>query len=167
MNRKLMLVIALVLVLVVTGVTVAMAAAQNDLAQVRRATARYHRTEVAQAAGYDLLPGLDHCFENPGVGAMGYHYINADLLDLELNADEPEAMVYAPGPNGQLKLAAVEYIVPAEPWDEAGTGDLPEVLGRHLHLNADLGVYVLHAWVWENNPSGMFEDWNPRVICDS
>lgn len=167
MNRKLMLVIALVLVLVVTGVTVAMAAAQNDLAQVRRATARYHRTEVAQAAGYDLLPGLDHCFENPGVGAMGYHYINADLLDLELNADEPEAMVYAPGPNGQLKLAAVEYIVPAEPWDEAGTGDLPEVLGHHLHLNADLGVYVLHAWVWENNPSGMFEDWNPRVICDS
>lgn len=167
MNRKLMLVIALVLVLVVTGVTVAMAAAQNDLAQVRRATARYHRTEVAQAAGYDLLPGLDHCFENPGVGAMGYHYINADLLDLELNADEPEAMVYAPGPNGQLKLAAVEYIVPAEPWDEAETGDLPEVLGRHLHLNADLGVYVLHAWVWENNPSGMFEDWNPRVICDS
>src|SRR5690606_14681353 len=110
---------------------------------------------------------LDHCFENPGVGAMGYHYINADLLDLELNADEPEAMVYAPGPNGQLKLAAVEYIVPAEPWDEAGTGDLPEVLGHHLHLNADLGVYVLHAWVWENNPSGMFEDWNPRVICDS
>jgi hypothetical protein len=21
--------------------------------------------------------------------------------------------------------------------------------------------------VWENNPSGMFADWNPRVNCDN
>lgn len=25
------------------------------------------------------------------------------------------------------------------------------------------GVYVLHAWIFEHNPAGMFEDWNPRV----
>jgi hypothetical protein len=140
------------------------AAAQNDLAQVRIATAKFHRLDIAQASGYVLVPGLDHCFNNPGVGAMGYHYINPDLLDLELDPLQPEAMVYAPGPNGQLRLAAVEYIVPAEPWD-AENNHLPEVLGQHLHINEDLGVYVLHAWIWKHNPTGMFEDWNPNVTC--
>ena len=27
--------------------------------------------------------------------------------------------------------------------------------------------YELHTWVWQHNPYGMFEDWNPRVRCDS
>jgi hypothetical protein len=25
--------------------------------------------------------------------------------------------------------------------------------------------YSLHAWIWKNNPSGMFKDWNPKVTC--
>ena len=25
--------------------------------------------------------------------------------------------------------------------------------------------YELHAWLFRSNPSGMFEDWNPRVSC--
>jgi hypothetical protein len=76
-------------------------------------------------------------------------------------------MVYAPGPDGQLQLAAVEYIVPAEPWDKAGNpGQSARTsMGRSLHLNEELGVYVLHAWVWKNNPEGMYEDWNPKVTC--
>ena len=32
-----------------------------------------------------------------------------------------------------------------------------------LHLNENLGVYVLHAWVWKYNPNGVFADFNPRV----
>jgi hypothetical protein len=32
-------------------------------------------------------------------------------------------------------------------------------------LNPALGWYILHAWVWKNNPAGMFEDWNPTVTC--
>jgi hypothetical protein len=39
------------------------------------------------------------------------------------------------------------------------------VLGHHLHLNPGLGVYVLHAWIFKNNPAGIFEDWNPNVTC--
>ena len=30
----------------------------------------------------------------------------------------------------------------------------------------DLGLYVLHAWIWQNNPTGMFMDWNPTVSCN-
>jgi hypothetical protein len=39
------------------------------------------------------------------------------------------------------------------------------VLGQHLHLNPALGVYILHAWIWRYNPSGIFQDWNPMVSC--
>jgi hypothetical protein len=38
-------------------------------------------------------------------------------------------------------------------------------LGIEFHSNG-AGLYVLHAWVWKNNPSGLFEDWNPAVTCD-
>lgn len=156
------------LVALLTGMTAAAAPSgergQSELAQVRAATAPLHRVEAAEAAGHRLLEGLDHCFDNPGVGAMGYHYIDPDRLDLDLDPRKPEALVYAPDARGKLKLAAVEYIVPAEAWD-AHHEHPPQVLGQHLHLNAALGVYVLHAWIFKNNPAGIFEDWNPNVSC--
>lgn len=165
MNRKILILMGSIVVLAVVAVTVAFAARKNSLAEVRTATAQFHRTEAAQAAGWDLVPGLDHCFDNPGVGGMGFHYINTDLLDTTLDPERPEAMVYTPGSNGKLRLGAVEYIVPAEAWDGAGNSDLPVLHGRTFHLNEALGVYVLHAWIWQNNPAGMFEDWNPQVSC--
>lgn len=137
-----------------------------DLAAVRAATARFHRPAAGEAAGYQSVGGLDHCFAapDPSVGAMGYHLIDVASLDLELDPLRPEALVYVPGPRGQLRLGAVEWIVPAEAWDESHD-HLPQVLGHHLHLNEALGVYVLHAWLFEPNPAGTFEDWNPRVSC--
>ncbi len=156
--------VSLVLLLVIAG-TAALAAGGPELAPVRAATAGYHRLAAAQEAGYELVPGLDHCFGNPGVGAMGYHYIDVDALDTTLEATHPEAMVYASQPNGRLRLVAVEYIVPADAWDASGSSVLPELFGQEFHLNADLGVYVLHAWIWKNNPAGIFEDWNPNVTC--
>ena len=149
----------------ILAISTAFAAEDEDISNLRTATARFHRTKAAQAAGYHLVPGLDHCFSNPGVGAMGYHYINTSILDLTVEELKPEAMVYVPGPHGKLQLGAVEFIVPAQAWDEAGNSEPPTVLGRSFHLNQALGVYVLHAWIWKHNPSGMFEDWNPKVSC--
>jgi hypothetical protein len=138
---------------------------RDQLAQVRAATARFHNTDAAMAAGYAFVPGLDYCFNNPGVGGMGYHLIKTSSLDLTVNMLEPEAVVYAPGPNGQFQLVAVEYIVPAAAWDAAGNTQPPSVLGQSFHLEPALGVYVLHAWIWRENPLGMFMDWNPKVSC--
>jgi hypothetical protein len=157
----------LMMALLLAASIVLSAAGNDELAAIRRAAAPFHRVETAQAAGWDLVPGLDYCFNNPGIGAMGYHYINMALLDTTLDALQPEAMVYAPGPNGQLQLGAVEYIVPADAWDALGMQHPPSVLGHHLHLNPTLGVYVLHVWVFKHNPAGMFEDWNPNVSCRS
>lgn len=162
MKGKQIFVLGLVILLLALAATAALAGSQEELAHVRAATAQFHRPEAARAAGYDLLPGLDHCFNNPGVGAMGYHYINPGLLDTTVEATRPEAMVYAPGANGQLHLAAVEYIVPAALWEAE---ELPSLFGHSFHLNEALGVYVLHAWIWKHNPTGIFEDWNPEVSC--
>jgi hypothetical protein len=159
-------VVLLVAVAVVGGGLAIVARASGpDLAAVRAATGQYQQVAKAEAAGWGLVEGLDHCFENPGAGGMGYHYINVDLLDTTLDPEQPEALVYVPRPGGQRRLGAVEYIVPADAWEGEGHDQLPSVLGHELHLNEALGVYVLHAWVFENNPAGMFEDWNPKVSC--
>jgi hypothetical protein len=137
----------------------------RDLASVRGAVAKYHTTEAAEAGGWGLVPGLDHCFHS-SAGGMGVHYIKGPL-DTSLDARAPEALVYQFLPNGELHLGAVEYIVPADQWAAEGhaADDPPSVLGRDLHLNTDLGVWVLHAWIFDRNPSGVFEDFNPTVSC--
>ena len=147
-------------------VVVTAGAGKGELHEVKDANKQFKDTAAAEAAGWVLVDGLDHCFEDAGgAGAMGFHYINTSMLDTQLSQTSPEALVYEPLANGKLKLAAVEWIVPAEPWDAAGNTMPPEIHGRHLHLNEALGVYVLHAWLFRNNPAGTFEDWNPKVTC--
>lgn len=155
------IVAALGLVVVVTAGN-----GKGELQDVKEANKQFNDSADAEAAGWVLVAGLDHCFVDPaGTGAMGYHYINPGMLDLELSETSPEALVYEPLPNGDLKLAAVEWIVPIGAWDEAGNTMPPEIHGHHLHPNEALGVYVLHAWIFRNNPEGTFEDWNPKVSC--
>lgn len=167
MKRK--AVLSTILVIMMAGFVVYPAFAQkatgNEFGQIRGATAQYHNTRAAKAAGYNLVPGLDYCFDNPGVGGMGFHYINTALLDTNIDPLKPEAMVYIPGPNGRLQLGAVEYIVPAAAWDAANSQP-PTLFGQTFDLNQALGVYTLHAWIWKHNRLGMFSDWNPTVSCN-
>jgi hypothetical protein len=137
---------------------------QNDVAQLRQVTAQYQSLAEAQAAGYILASNSNQCLNNSGFGGLGYRYINTGLLDSQVDYLQPEAMIYVPGPNGTLRLGAVEYIVPIAAWNVTNAG-WPQMMGRQFHLNPSLGAYVLHIWVWESNPSGMFEDWNPNVSC--
>src|SRR5262245_44111896 len=60
---------------------------QDELAQVRRATARFHNIEAAREAGYELgwvngsgVRIITGCVSHPTAGAMGYHYFNAELM---------------------------------------------------------------------------------------
>ena len=142
------------------------AAAENkDLATLHAATARFHRFEVAKDAKYTFL-FMNMCMvdQSPAkAGGMGYHYVNTDLLDGKVEVDKPEALLYEPESNGQLRLVAVEYVIPKAAW----TADtLPRLFGQQLQLNA-FDLYALHVWAWENNPSGIYANWNPRVNCDA
>jgi hypothetical protein len=161
------LVLVLVLVAVVATLSISYAADANqrDLAGVRAAVAPYQDVDRAMAEGWVWVDGLDHCFEDDESGGMGYHLIDTGPLNTSLDPHRPEALVYVPKPNGDRRLGAVEWIVPADAWDAEGHTNPPTVLDQHLHLNEDLGVYVLHAWIFEHNPAGMFEDFNPRVSC--
>lgn len=166
MKRKIFSALCLVILLMTMIVPTALAHDDdhNPLDKVRNVTDKFHSISRARAAGYDLRPGLDFCFDNPGVGGMGFHYINTALLDAKVNAQKPEAMVYAPRRDGKLELVAVEYIVDAKAWD-AKHSRKPYLFDEPFELNTSLGVYTLHAWIWKHNPLGVFADWNPRVSC--
>lgn len=148
---------------------------QADLAEVRAATAQFQRLDAAIADGHELgwtnpdIP-ITGCIAHPTEGAMGYHYFDRDAIRDDIHVDplNPEGLVYEPLPNGKLHLVAVEWVVPKEAWEaEYGVGaPPPTVLGQELGvLNPVLNWYILHAWVWKPNPSGMFNNWNPDVTC--
>ena len=137
---------------------------QSDVAQLRLATAQYQSLTQAKASGYVQASSPSQCVSNSGIGGLGYRYINTSLLDSKVDILQPEAMIYVPGPNGTLRLGAVEYIVPTAVWNGTNAG-WPQMMGQQFRLNPSLNAYVLHIWVWESNPSGMYEDWNPNVSC--
>ena len=149
---------------------------QDELAQVRAATAGFHRVEEAVAAGYELgwVNGAGNrivagCVSHPTAGAMGYHYVNEDLMaDNDVDALQPEVLVYAPAPDGGLRLVAVEWVVRSAQSNPVGVSGAPSVLGMDMHILVPPpgpAFYLTHAWVWADNPAGMFADWNPEVSC--
>jgi hypothetical protein len=97
---------------------------------------------------------------DPKLGGMGFHYGKTSLIDGRVAVDEPELLLYEPQSNGRMRLVAVEYIMPLQL-----SATPPRLFGRDFSVNAAFGIWALHAWVWKDNPSGMFADWNPRVTC--
>ena len=82
----------------------------------------------------------------------GYTNINVDVENMGhhfMNLNHP-------------KLVAVEYAIPlTDPKPEGFTGSADV-------WNGDSGFpyWLLHAWVWEFNPDGVFNWTNPRVDLD-
>src|SRR5262249_2830659 len=109
----------------------------------------------------------------PGMpaGAMGIHYVNGDYVgDPNEDPAKPEAGIYEPEKNGQLRLVGLEYRV------LKGAGDArhsspPSLFGQTFNFTDAPNryglppFYSLHAWIWKNNPAGMFAMWNPDVSC--
>lgn len=150
------------LALVVAVVSVGSAQAHGDrLADVRVATAKFHSVVAANQAGY-ADPGLP-CFDSPSTGqGMGTHLVNGALLNDggALDRTHPEALVYEVR-SGSLKLVAVEYLVKMTDSAEA-----PTFMGQRMIANPALGLWTLHAWIWRDNPIGLFETYNSNVpLC--
>ena len=125
---------------------------QKELALARSATARYHTLDSAIADGYI---DIDVVVQN-----MGYHYMNKNLVKDTFNPGEPAILVYSKNPvNGKMRLVAVEYAIPnTDPRPEGFTGNADV-----WENNPDFGLWLCHAWVWYNNPNGIFNEFNPRV----
>jgi hypothetical protein len=139
--------------------------------KVREATAQYIDVNVAIAQGFQ--PATP-CVSGPDQGAMGVHYVlGSRIHDGTLKAEQPEALIYEPAPNGTLRLVGVEYIVLEETWNTLHPGGSTPALEGNLlnYIGAPNryglpAFYEIHIWAWENNPKGTFADWNTRVSCD-
>ena len=119
----------------------------DELAQAKSAAARYHDVRKAIADGYHdtgiVLPN------------MGRHFLNDGLLDTKFEADRPELLVYTAD---STRLLALEYAQPLSdtpPEGFQGDADTWVPFG---------GVFwTLHAWVWKDNPDGVFNPTNSQV----
>ena len=67
---------------------------------------------------------------------MGYHYVNADNVG-STDPAKPAALLYENGPYG-------------------GSGASPRT---------PRPSYALHAWIYKQNPSGLFNPMHPAVTC--
>jgi hypothetical protein len=132
---------------------------ESELDVLRETLSIYELLENAVADGYEQLT---ECMEQPPDGGMGYHFVNRDYLVDGVEPDRPEMLLYEPQPDGSLRLVAIEYYVPFRTWS---SDTPPIVLGRELAAHGDLDAYVLHVWLWKDNPAGIFADWNPDVSC--
>ncbi|WP_151082556.1 hypothetical protein [Nocardioides cynanchi] len=151
----------------------ASAASPNLPAQIRSATAEYHSLAAAKADGWN---GLFHdvngltCIEDtdtPSMGGMGFHWINSANIG-STDPTKPAALIYAPGPSGQVRFAGMEYLVP----DPTGTTPQP-FLGDQGFMYTppgnrflgDTGFWSLHVWAWQHSPAGLYSMWNPAISC--
>lgn len=168
---------------------------ERSLAEIRAATERYRDVEAALADGY-LRDPMNLCViaategHPPELGGMGIHYFRPDLLGItateprvegvgtHTDFTSPGVLVYEPGADGGLDLVAVENLVFARAWREAGNPEPPSFFGReYVYLENDpaSGVdeahlfephYELHIWLYRDNPSGLFAPFNPEVSCE-
>lgn len=125
-----------------------------QLQEAKRATAKYRNINNAIKDGYaDINVFISH---------MGYHYMKSAYLDDKFEPSKPELLVYSPSPeNGKMRLVAVEYAIPQSLSPTAPEGFYGDA--DVWDKNDDFGLWTLHAWVWDYNPSGVFNPLNPNV----
>lgn len=167
--------------------TLSQATTAQTLNALTQLTAPFHDLEHAQAAGYVLfkappLTASDGCISSATDGGMGYHYTRGNnLADDSVSLLDPEFLVYAPknGPRkdgeARTRLAAFDYFIPySTKWpgpddpsfkraptlhDFSTMSDLPDI----AFAPSRFGGWMFHIWLWENNPGGMFANWNTAV----
>jgi hypothetical protein len=134
----------------------------QDLARLRQVTASFHDFNTASNAGWKTQ--ITPCMTDPGgAGGMGFHYGNTALIDGTATVEKPQLLLFEPEKNGNLRLVAVEYIIPYTFVPRSATP--PRLFNQDFQQVDAFQLWGLHAWVWRDNPSGIFASWNPRVNC--
>lgn len=163
----------------------------QTLDALRELTAPLHDVDAALAANYVLLKAPpatadDGCISDASMGGMGYHYTRGNnLQDDAISLLDPEFLVYAPTDAPRIdgvartRLAAVEYFLPfSAKWPARGTAGFQRAPTLHDFPSTSslpdsafvettrFGGWMFHIWLWENNPDGMFANWNNSVpLC--
>ena len=168
---------------------------EPDLAAVRSATERFRDVQIALAEGYIADPmkvceTADMMGRPEGLGAMGVHYFRPDLLGItappnprvdgtgtHTDFTKPAILIYEPQSDGSLELVAVENLVFAKAWHDAGNQRPPSFHGVEYDSMKDDPAtavdeahmfaphYDRHVWLFRDNPKGVFAQFNPNVSC--
>ena len=177
MNRRTrILAAALAAIALGAGMVGSAGAGQSDLMRAKAATARFHDLSVAGDAGFGAFPAgapLHECIASlDNTGAMGFHWLNPANLNTNLDPTTPQVLVYAPDKHGRLKLAALEYVIFQDAWFGAGhpADSMPSLFGQMFMPNDGTRFqippfFALHVWLFQDNPAGMFQPFNPNVSC--
>ncbi len=127
----------------------------QQVAQARRGTAKYHDVEQAEADGYVNI--------NVYESREGLHYVNFSLVDANFDPERPEVLLYAPVPHeNRLELVGVEYVVPLSLSSTAPAGFTGDA-DAWRENSEGLGLWELNAWIWLHNSNGIFAFKNARV----
>jgi hypothetical protein len=144
-------------------------ALQRELQAAKAATARYHSFKQALRAGYSVVG--EPCVTSP-LGTMGIHAVNAKLMaDPTINPRQPEILLYVHKPNGRMRLVGLEYWKADADGNLATADDRPSAFAQPFDgpmpgHNPTMPLhYDLHVWIWKDNPSGLFAQFNPALSC--
>lgn len=136
---------------------------------VREATHQFKDVDAAFAAGY--LP-TETCSELPGVGGMGYHFMNPVLAaDARIDPTQPEVLLYKQDSKGRFRLIGVEWFQADADQNLTTDADRPTLFGHPFdgpmagHEEGMPVHFDLHAWVYATNPTGELSAWNPNITC--
>jgi len=154
------------------------------LEQARQATAKYQDLHAAEADGYQMVGG-----DMPG---MGIHYV-LTMEPKRFEIEKPPILLYVKdsAQSGEYSLAGVGYLwnAPEGPDGQPLNSPFPKSLAvwhRHEnicvlpHLENPHGLsesqcreqgghfiaktqWLVHAWIWKDNPTGVFSPENPSL----
>ena len=102
-------------------------------------------------------------------GGMGVHFVNLTVTGPMPDPMRPNVLIYEPD-GEKLRLVAAEWLVPL-----AAAKERPSLFGQPFQgpmegheplIPKDFVHYDLHAWLFKDNPLGMFSPTNPDVKCD-
>ena len=159
------------------------------LDEVRAATEKYRDVKAALADGYmpdplNICETPYHMGSTTQSGVMGIHYLHPELLGIgeqrtRLDATgahtdftHPAVLVYEPQTDGSLELVALENLVSADAWEAGGNRGPPSFAGQPYAFTPENpamtlpALFDLHVWLYRDNPSGMFEPYNPNATCE-
>ena len=146
-----------------------------EIEAMREALAKYKDPYVAVRDLYLSTVGCVHYdgMKMPGhmeypKGGMGIHFVNLTIQG-PLDPKKPNVLIYEPV-DGKLQLVAAEWLVPVtvakerpvllgQPFQGPMEGHEPLIPQGFVH-------YDLHAWLFKDNPNGMFSPTNPDVTCE-
>ena len=146
-----------------------------EIDAMREALAKYKDPYVAVRDLYLSTVGCVHYdgMKMPGhmeypKGGMGIHFVNLTVQG-PLDPKKPNVLIYEPV-GDKLELVAAEWLVPVsvakerpvllgQPFQGPMEGHEPLIPQEFVH-------YDLHAWLFKDNPNGMFSPTNPDVTCE-